>query len=95
VREYSETEFASLLGEHFRALDPYGQNPCRDDRVRALTALARVTAPRIAARANGALDRVRYWRGGNASHRVQKVDRRSAYEYLVVVCSDQRTGVPE
>lgn len=87
VREYSEREFASLLGRHFERLEPYGQNPCRHSRVGGLAVVARLTSSRIAARGNGALDHARYLRGGGAAHKVEKLDSRFVYEYLVVLCT--------
>ena len=92
VREYSESELVSLLGRHFASLALYGQNPCRAYWVKGLTAVARMTSTRIAARANSALQHARYLRGGNDAHRVEKADKRFAYEYIVYVCSDQGAG---
>jgi SAM-dependent methyltransferase len=90
VREYSESEFVALLQRHFRELELHGQNPCRGNRVKGLTALARMISPRIAARANSALKLPRYVRDMNAVHPVEHVDKRFTYEYLVCVCSAGR-----
>ncbi|MEI6727049.1 MAG: class I SAM-dependent methyltransferase [Actinomycetes bacterium] len=64
VREYSESEFVTLSGRHFDALTLYGQNSRRRRRMKGPSALARGVSPRVAERASGALDHVRYLRGG-------------------------------
>lgn len=86
LREYSVTEFGTLLRRFFADVEMFGQNPTSP----ILTAMKHRAGRRLPGntmvRVNQALKLPRLFHDRLEQHRVQPMAARKRYEYLVAVC---------
>ena len=90
VREYSQPEFAALLGRHFERIELFGQNPKSPALVNLRVALGRRTPGHLVVRLNQALKLPRYLYDRVEHHPVLPVLAERRYEILIAVCSGPR-----
>lgn len=86
VREYSQLEFLSLLGEKFKEINLYGQNPKTSWRVKLLEQLGHMLPGHLGGRLNSALKLPRLAYDREEYHAVVEFPRKGTCEYLVAVC---------
>lgn len=86
VREYSQQEFAELLGEFFGQVELFGQNPRWRPVTRFLEGLGRVLPAHGAVRLNQVCKLPRFLFDRLEDHQVLESNTPGVFEYVVAVC---------
>lgn len=85
VREYSLTEFVELLKKYFNSVELFGQNPQSKAKTKFISILAKFLPGNLVVRASQIFKLGRLVWDGNKNHKVEKVDFKKDYEYLMAV----------